>query len=78
MAHPSLLLSGSEDGTARLWDLRTNKSVYCMILPKKDAGEVLEVTSVAFHPHILDGSGGDVGTAIVNDSVLDGSKDCTV
>jgi hypothetical protein len=49
-----------------------------MILPKTNEDEVSEVTSVAFHPHILDGSGRDVGAANVNDSVLDGSKDYTV
>eukprot|EP00979_Chaetoceros_neogracilis_P011269 scaffold2727_cov275-Chaetoceros_neogracile.AAC.40 len=41
------LLSGSEDGTARLWDLRTNPSraSSCIMLPNRQ-----EVTSVAFHP----------------------------
>ena len=50
---PSLLLSGSEDGTARLWDLRTRKTAYCMIVPKID--ETNDVTAVAFHPSIIDG-----------------------
>lgn len=39
----SLLLSGSEDETARLWDLRTSKTALCLL-----AGG--EVTSVAFAP----------------------------
>ena len=39
----SLLLSGSEDETARLWDLRTSKTALCLL-----AGG--EVTSVAFVP----------------------------
>ena len=39
----SLLLSGCEDETARLWDLRTSKTALCLL-----AGG--EVTSVAFAP----------------------------
>jgi WD40 repeat protein len=54
LSHPSLLLSGSEDGTARLWDLRTRKTAYCMVLPSRSEGEMMEVTSVAFHPSILE------------------------
>ena len=55
--HPSLLLSGSEDGTARLWDLRTRKTSLCMVLPQStdsDDGDnnSNEVVSVAFHPSI--------------------------
>lgn len=42
----SCLLSGSEDCTARLWDLRSSKSTNCII-----AGE--EVTAVAFGPSFL-------------------------
>lgn len=30
---PCLLLSGSEDGTARLWDLRSRRTSLCMIIP---------------------------------------------
>ena len=36
--HPSLLLSGSEDGTARLWDLRTRRTSVCMVVPRGGAG----------------------------------------
>ena len=65
--HPSLLLSGSEDGTARLWDLRTRKTSLCMVLPNNDddVSDGNEVTSVAFHPSIVeeeqrkDGASGD-------------------
>ena len=39
----SLLLSGSDDKTARLWDLRTSKTCLCL----RTQGEV---TSVAFAP----------------------------
>lgn len=46
---PSLLLSGSSDGTARLWDLRTQRAVSCIIAPADDGGDS-DVTSVAFHP----------------------------
>ncbi len=52
--HPNLLLSGSEDGTARLWDLRMRKTAYCMIVPTKE-NEPNDVTSVAFHPSIVEG-----------------------
>lgn len=41
----SLLLSGSEDKTARVWDLRTSRTALCLV-----AGE--QVTSVAFAPTI--------------------------
>lgn len=46
---PSLLLSGSSDGTARLWDLRTQRAASCIIAPVDDGGDS-DVTSVAFHP----------------------------
>ena len=46
---PSLLLSGSSDGTARLWDLRTQRAASCIIAPADDGGDS-DVTSVAFHP----------------------------
>ncbi len=51
--HPSLLLSGSEDGTARLWDLRTRKTAYCIIAPTIE-DEPNDVTAVAFHPSIIE------------------------
>jgi WD40 repeat protein len=80
VTHPSLLLSGSEDGTARLWDLRTRKTAYCMVVPKSKEGEILEVASVAFHPSIYDNDTCKEGQAAgePNDLVLNGSSDCTV
>ena len=51
--HPSLLLSGSEDGTARLWDLRTRKAAYCIVAPVIE-NEPNDVTAVAFHPSIIE------------------------
>lgn len=45
----SLLLSGSNDGTARLWDLRTQRAASCIIAPVDDGGDS-DVASVAFHP----------------------------
>lgn len=44
---PCCLLSGSEDGSIRLWDLRSNppRTSLCMLTPDRQ-----EVTSVAFHP----------------------------
>jgi WD40 repeat protein len=57
--HPSLLLSGSEDGTARLWDLRMRKTAYCIVVPTKE-NESNDVTAVAFHPSIIeDGQSSD-------------------
>ena len=73
--NPSLLLSGAEDGTARLWDLRTRKTAYCMILPKV-GGEIMEVTSVAFHPSILSNESQEDSST--NDLVSQGLRDCTV
>ena len=35
---PCLLLSGSEDGTARLWDMRTRRTSLCMIVPRGGGG----------------------------------------
>ncbi len=65
--HPNLLLSGSEDGTARLWDLRTRKTAYCIIVPTIE-NEPNDVTAVAFHPSIIEEvqstSTGDSGTRI--------------
>lgn len=41
-----LLLSGSEDGTARLWDIKSGtRAIKCILAPDKEA-----VTSVAFYP----------------------------
>lgn len=59
----SLLLSGSEDGTARLWDLRCgNRAAVCIVAPSgvnsflgtsaQMDGSTPEVTSVAFHPPV--------------------------
>jgi len=41
----SLLASGSEDASARIWDLRTSKTAVCLL-----AGG--DVTSIAFAPTI--------------------------
>lgn len=48
---PCCLLSGSEDGSIRLWDLRSNPSraSLCILSPHRQ-----EVTSVAFHPIFTD------------------------
>lgn len=53
----SLLLSGSEDGTARLWDLRCgNRAAVCIVAPSGTSAQMNgsgpEVTSVAFHPSV--------------------------
>lgn len=45
------LLSGSEDGTARLWDLRNStRASLCIVVEPSYTNESKEVTSVAFHP----------------------------
>ena len=47
-----LLLSGSEDGTARLWDLRSGtRAIKCIMVPEKE-----DVTSVAFYPASIETS----------------------
>lgn len=85
---PCLLLSGSEDGTARLWDLRTSKTAICMIVPRgeEDAADILpEVTSVTFHPSVAEewkgednsNNHGVVGDGASN-SILGDKRDCTV
>ncbi|KAL3778117.1 hypothetical protein ACHAW5_008946 [Stephanodiscus triporus] len=64
--HPSLLLSGSEDGTARLWDLRTRRTSVCMVVPaaargRRDDDDDYDagVSCVAFHPSIGEAVGDD-------------------
>lgn len=66
--HPSLLLSGSEDGTARLWDLRTRKTAYCIIVPTIE-NEPNDVTAVAFHPSIISDQSSDQ-TSDVSDCMV--------
>lgn len=56
----SCLLSGSEDGTARLWDLRSSsRAALCIVAPFSSDSSVdgREVTAVSFHPIL--GSGGE-------------------
>ena len=45
--HSNLLMSGSEDGTARLWDLRSSYNASLCILSPTDSKEI---TSVSFSP----------------------------
>ena len=46
---PCCLLSGSEDGTTRLWDLRSSsRAALCILAPSECA--VKDVTAVGFHP----------------------------
>jgi len=46
---PHMLLSGSEDGTCRVWDMRVRKAVRCIKTDRPDDGDAA-VTSVALHP----------------------------
>mmetsp|Transcript_26957 Transcript_26957/g.58926 ORF Transcript_26957/g.58926 Transcript_26957/m.58926 type:complete len:457 (-) Transcript_26957:27-1397(-) len=61
------LLSGSDDGTARLWDLRSQRAALCILAPACEDG-TKEVTSVAFHP-----AGGDSIDTKTDD--LDGTSE---
>jgi len=47
---PDLLLSGSADGTARLWDSRAGRAALCVAVPSNGDGSAAEVAAVAFHP----------------------------
>ena len=48
----SLLLSGSEDGTARLWDLREHqRRGACLCIQTIDGGDVLSAVFAPPHPH---------------------------
>jgi len=49
-AHPHLLLSGSEDSTCRVWDLRVGQTVRCLKAFSSAAAASPAVTAVAFHP----------------------------
>jgi len=72
--HPGLLLSGSEDGTARLWDLRVRKTAYCIIVPAIE-NEPNDVTAVAFHPSIVeDGQSEESGDT----TIFASRQDCMV
>lgn len=57
------LLSGSEDGTVRLWDLKMNskRAALCITCP---FDVVTEVTSVAFHTHVQDNHSSDTSSSI--------------
>lgn len=51
---PSCLLSGSEDGTVRLWDFKSSnpsRAALCIVSDGKQ-----EITSVSFHPTLEDAS----------------------
>lgn len=72
---PTLLLSGSEDGTARLWDLRMKRASYCMMIPRDEGGGVPEVTSVAFHPCALQGNEHEDKSP---NTILGDSQNCTM
>ncbi|KAL9178539.1 hypothetical protein ACHAXT_001877 [Thalassiosira profunda] len=74
--HPSLLLSGSEDGTARLWDLRTRRTAICMALPSTE--EDTEVTAVGFHPSISEERLVDAEQSDTDGNLLPIQNDCTV
>mmetsp|Transcript_8039 Transcript_8039/g.11490 ORF Transcript_8039/g.11490 Transcript_8039/m.11490 type:complete len:500 (-) Transcript_8039:61-1560(-) len=72
---PCCLLSGSEDGTARLWDLRISmRASLCIVSPSSiDVSLGKDVTSVSFHP-ILQGSQShnhDSTNSIVSSNPLD-------
>ena len=75
--HPSLLLSGSEDGTARLWDLRTRKTSICMVIPQNGV-DSNEITSVSFHPSRNDSDNPGDSQPGGSSSLLPLLRDCTV
>ncbi|KAL7534535.1 hypothetical protein ACHAXR_006278, partial [Thalassiosira sp. AJA248-18] len=81
--HSSLLLSGSEDGTARLWDLRMRKTALCMMVPRAENEDCNDVTSVAFHPSIVeerqkDAMNDDMCKEDSTNALLPIQHDCTV
>jgi len=58
------LLSGSEDGTARLWDLKSSsRASLCIVAPSSSDSltDGREVTAVSFHPILGSGGGSDEG-----------------
>lgn len=75
--HHNLLLSGSEDGTARLWDLRMRKTAFCMIVPSKGS-EPKDVTSVAFHPSLLEETAQRICDENCNNTNFSCRRDCMV
>ncbi|KAL3778115.1 hypothetical protein ACHAW5_008944 [Stephanodiscus triporus] len=85
--HPSLLLSGSEDGTARLWDLRTRRTsgsagiANGTTVPRRlhaDPGtSAIGVTCATFWPKSHDGGGGGRGNGAHSYLVTAGT-DCAV
>jgi WD40 repeat protein len=50
MQSPEFLLSGSDDGTSRLWDLRICKSVQCYQPNDSDDKEQQSISNIKFHP----------------------------
>ena len=70
----ALLLSGSEDGTARLWDLRDHRRRACLCIRVPGGGDVL---SAVFSPPAVETSAMQAATTIRRESDAF-SRDCSV
>ena len=70
-----LLLSGSEDGTARLWDLREHKRRACLCIKVAGGGDVLSAVFAPPQPQSL--SPPAAATTIPNENARF-ARDCTV
>lgn len=75
-ATSTLLLSGSEDGTARLWDLRDHRRRACLCIRVPDCGDVLSAVFAPPAPPTASPSSSPTNIRGENEGTF--SKNCTV